>query len=737
MNKLKLFTVVLFLCSHLFAASIGGTVTNANTGEAIEGVTIELMSVMDDSSANPVIYETQSASDGKYLFSDIVAGYYQLNIYETQEYEAFYCEELFDIKENSVINDFDIQLVPINKNGDLVSLNGYVWASDSSSGVMDSTGVHPVYPATIELISLADSALTSYTVENNPDGSYRIENITPGMYSVTCSADGYPTQVISDFPLYDTETYLDIWMSTSPDPIFGVVSGRVVFDEEGTPAPDVLVELIPADGYYGFNNYTYTDEQGYYSVEAVPGSYYLSCTSFTPAFGYDSTAFDSAGYNYYQEFYDNVHSISEATLIKVVKNDTVANLDFGIPKVNKMGEINITGTVYDAEGQPLEGASVQVWLDGGCINYNSPEDSLECGTMTDANGRYSITFDNSIFYAFNAVVSAQKDGYKIEFYQEKNDFYQADPIPLYNQTQITNIDFTLDVDTVSYQNSISGQLFTEDATPPDMAFVISFNLNTSDLYFTGVAQDGTYRFEQVTSGQYIVLFVASGFIPEFYEDAYTWEEATPVNVSGDVTGINATLETVMPDSSLGHVAGNVTDQNNKPVNGVLMVAKNSMGKIVGYDFTSSSGSYNINGLGNGTYTVVASKVEYASESQTIRSDLSVNATTLNNIKITQKATAIEGPVTKLLPAANSLDANYPNPFNPTTTIRYRLAHKGKVRLTVYASTGQRIYTWAETSQDAGVHQVRFNAKGLASGIYFYTLMVDGKLVNTRKMLLVR
>ncbi len=737
MNKLKLFIMALLFCSHLFAASIGGTVTNANTGEAIEGVTIELMSVMEDSSAKPVIYETQSAADGTYLFSDVAVGYYYLTIYETQEYEGFYSQELFDIKENSVISNFDIQLVPIDNTNELVTLSGYVWASDSSSGAMDSTGVVPVYPATIELSSLADSGVTSYKIENNPDGSYRIENVKSGLYSITCTADGYPTQVIYDFPLYDTETYLDIWMTSAPEPVFGVVSGRVVFDEDGTPASDVLVELIPAEGFYGFNNYTYTDNQGYYSVEAIPGSYYLSCTSFSPFSGFDSTAFDSTGYNYYQEFYDNAHSISEASLIEVVQNDTITSLDFGIPKVNKMGKIRIAGTVYDADGHPLEGATVQVWPDGGYINYNPGEDSLGCGAETDANGQYSISFDNSKFYAFSAVVSAQKDGYKVEFYHEKSDFYQADPISLYGQTDIENIDFTLDADTVSYHNSISGQISTGEATHPEMAFVISFNLNTNDIYFTSVAQDGTYRFEQITSGQYIVLFVASGFIPEFYEDAYTWENATPIDVSGDISGIDAILDTVFPDSSLGHVAGNVTDQNDNPVNGVLMVAKNSMEKIVGYDFTSSSGSYNISGLGNGTYTVVASKVEYESESQTVHSDLSVNTTTLNNIKIMPKATAIEDQSTTLLPTTNILDANYPNPFNPTTTIQYKLAHKGRVQLVVYTSTGQKVHTCEKASQDAGVHQVRFNAKGLASGVYFYTLMVDGKIVNTRKMLLLR
>ena len=89
-----------------------------------------------------------------------------------------------------------------------------------------------------------------------------------------------------------------------------------------------------------------------------------------------------------------------------------------------------------------------------------------------------------------------------------------------------------------------------------------------------------------------------------------------------------------------------------------------------------------------------------------------------------------------LPRAFALAQNYPNPFNPATTIRYALPARGNVRLDVYTLLGQHVAALAEGVQDAGEHEVRFDAGLLASGAYLYRLR-SGSSVLTRSMLLVR
>ncbi len=83
-----------------------------------------------------------------------------------------------------------------------------------------------------------------------------------------------------------------------------------------------------------------------------------------------------------------------------------------------------------------------------------------------------------------------------------------------------------------------------------------------------------------------------------------------------------------------------------------------------------------------------------------------------------------------------LDANYPNPFNPTTVITYQLATDSRVSLKVYDILGREVATLVAGEQIAGTHTVQFNGARLASGVYFYRL-VTGTHEATRKMVLLK
>ena len=88
------------------------------------------------------------------------------------------------------------------------------------------------------------------------------------------------------------------------------------------------------------------------------------------------------------------------------------------------------------------------------------------------------------------------------------------------------------------------------------------------------------------------------------------------------------------------------------------------------------------------------------------------------------------------PPEYSLDQGYPNPFNPSTTIRYALPGRSPVTLTIYNTLGQRLTTLVEGEQEAGYHEVKFDAAGLSSGVYFCRLQA-GSFVETKNLLLVR
>lgn len=89
-----------------------------------------------------------------------------------------------------------------------------------------------------------------------------------------------------------------------------------------------------------------------------------------------------------------------------------------------------------------------------------------------------------------------------------------------------------------------------------------------------------------------------------------------------------------------------------------------------------------------------------------------------------------------LPAQATLLGNYPNPFNPATTVRFELAEAQPVRLTVYNAIGQEVQVLVEGRLGSGRHEVRFEARNLASGLYLARLETpDG--VSVQRMMLAK
>jgi photosystem II stability/assembly factor-like uncharacterized protein len=84
----------------------------------------------------------------------------------------------------------------------------------------------------------------------------------------------------------------------------------------------------------------------------------------------------------------------------------------------------------------------------------------------------------------------------------------------------------------------------------------------------------------------------------------------------------------------------------------------------------------------------------------------------------------------------SLSQNFPNPFNPSTSIEYAIGSMQFVTLKVYDVLGNEVVTLVNEEKPAGEYKVEFNATGLPSGIYFYKL-VAGEYTQTRKMILLK
>jgi len=122
-------------------------------------------------------------------------------------------------------------------------------------------------------------------------------------------------------------------------------------------------------------------------------------------------------------------------------------------------------------------------------------------------------------------------------------------------------------------------------------------------------------------------------------------------------------------------------------------------------------------------------------------DVSISLTKISkNGVIGEVITTIHSEDTEIFLQEFILYQNYPNPFNPSTVIRFQLSVISDVKLKIYNISGQEIKTLTNGRLSAGNHEILWkgvdnHGKPVSSGLYFYTLNVDGK-TQTKKMLLI-
>ena len=111
---------------------------------------------------------------------------------------------------------------------------------------------------------------------------------------------------------------------------------------------------------------------------------------------------------------------------------------------------------------------------------------------------------------------------------------------------------------------------------------------------------------------------------------------------------------------------------------------------------------------------------FSDQSQLAKSNYQVKEINSNIFKVTNYA----------------LFDNYPNPFNPSTTIKYQLPEAGFVTLRVYDILGNEVKSLVSEQKPAGTYEVSFDASSLSSGVYIYKIQA-GNFINSKKMILLK
>lgn len=146
------------------------------------------------------------------------------------------------------------------------------------------------------------------------------------------------------------------------------------------------------------------------------------------------------------------------------------------------------------------------------------------------------------------------------------------------------------------------------------------------------------------------------------------------------------------------------------------------GNVVAVINSTSSNPFTLTAPSSGTYTVNAGFKNPSKKWGTTSAVINV--------------TGIDEELVGLNPKTFALFANYPNPFNPSTKIRYAISQTSFTTLTVYSMLGDEVSTLINEIKTPGIYEVNFDGTDLASGTYFYKLQ-SGNFTQTKKMIILK
>ncbi len=188
----------------------------------------------------------------------------------------------------------------------------------------------------------------------------------------------------------------------------------------------------------------------------------------------------------------------------------------------------------------------------------------------------------------------------------------------------------------------------------------------------------------------------------------------------------------------GLIEGYVDLTDNDDDSGVPVYLSGSLNDTT---YSDVNGYYAFAELDTGTYDVRPAMDSYTSSPESV-TDIAVNQDTTSNVNFTlDPIISGIGNGSAVKPATFALEQNFPNPFNPTTTIKYQLAEAGYVELDIFNAQGQKVRTLVSGFQNADFYTARWDGRNdsgqkVSSGIYIYRIKA-GSFVKIRRMLLIK
>ncbi len=588
---------------------------------------------------------------------------------------------------------------------------------------------------------------------SDTSGFFRIEGLLTEKYSVSVISDSFVSQYynLKDSPLNADSVAVAI----------GIVTGNIDFTLrkggkitgtisaiDGKPLPEYL--YLVARNVSGSYSKSIMVNVGKGKTKIVyefsglnSGLYYVKM---------GETYYGNAIYAFV--YYPNANSKSSAVPVSVVDRETTPNINFNLERSGV-----IQGTITSSDNK-MRGNNVDVYLQ----LYN------DRGTLADlvryyadsiAPGTYSYTVFGVPKGVYKVAASFYISGndtsssYQKEFYCNAKNQEEATPITIVPGDTVTSIDFVLDP-----AGAIKGYLRYQETGAPVINRNVYVLVDTvgdllnhwsNELYYNALSDStGRFQIRGLPSGCYKVQAMnfnsrsLSPIVNQFYNGAVNSISAQVLTVTAPnvIDSVNFSIE----KGNGGMVTGKINIEDDPHH---LVCAFDSAGFLIGAVHVEHNGSYLIDGLPSGFYKIGVYCARYFPTPLIFYHPSDTSFANAKTIKVVKGDTTKDIDIT--IPDVSVEDngiadinetailSNLPNPFNPSTTIRFSVAHKdvGKtLRIMVYDINGSLVRELSNGKSVVGAHKAlwdgtdRFN-RGCASGIYLVKMVVGDKCLTRR------
>lgn len=690
---------------------------------------------------------------------------------------------------------------PVDSGASSDTQSGDVISSDSGSSGSGSVTVAAVPVDEFLMVSRVWAYATTdedgrYAIDELPAGTYILSAASENgwEYVHRWYVDADTPRSATRLPLAEGEKLTQIDMVLPVRMATASVSG-VVQNQDGEPLARAFVQIstpesarpesarsASGDGPARLWAYAQTDDQGVYRVDRLPAGTYIVHASY------------HTGDRFGQRWFDGADTPSEATPLVLADDESRPGVDLQLTVRPLYGVVS--GVVTDAQtGRAIARAYVELTP----ANRDAPRDMPVfygvSTAVTDEAGSFRMPWIPEGIYTMTVYanggmahyVHPDTDALSTAIQVVGGETTQHDvalPLRQDGEGAITGsvslgypgpmfgleepaIDFGIaEGDDIAEGADLSR---TSIQAMPEIAVVIAYPASKPGMRYVAVTgPDGTYALRGLPADDFVVMCFAPGHIGTYYDGEYAPDRARPITVeaAGQVDGINFELAglyriyTIAEDAAIDGgarapgdeaategvaVFGNVIDDKGQPVVDATVFLLDTQEQPVAFAQTGGDGNFELPTVSPGEYRVYASRLGFTGSYNGNQRNFATaeplglegGQAEVNLVLTAGLITAVEESSSDATPTVMALHRNYPNPFNPETTIRFTVPASGQAVLRIHNALGQRIATLHSDVVEAGrQYEVVFQANDLGSGVYYYVLEFQGQRL-TRPMLLMK